>query len=64
VSLIVYNILGQRVRTLVNAPMTAGRYSIAWDGRNEAGSVLSSGVYFYRLQAGATALVKKMLLLK
>ena len=64
VSLIVYNVLGQQVRTLVNAPMTAGQYSITWDGRNDAGSVLSSGVYFYRLQAGAMAIVKKMLLLK
>jgi len=64
VSLVVYNVLGQQVRTLVNAPMTAGQYSITWDGRNSAGSVLSSGVYFYRLQAGQLAIVKKMLLLK
>ncbi|HTR80661.1 MAG TPA: T9SS type A sorting domain-containing protein, partial [Bacteroidota bacterium] len=64
VSLVVYNILGQQVRTLVNAPMNAGRYSIVWDGRGEAGSVLSSGVYLYRLQAGSMAIVKKMLLLK
>ncbi len=64
VSLVVYNVLGQQVRTLVNAPMTAGQYSITWDGRNNAGSVLSSGVYFYRLQSGAMAIVKKMLLLK
>ena len=64
VSLIVYNILGQQVRTLLNAPIAAGRYSITWDGRDEAGRVLSSGVYFYRLQSSATALVKKMMLLK
>ena len=64
VSLVVYNVLGQRVRTLADAPMAAGQYSITWDGRNDAGSTLSSGVYFYRLQAGATAIVKKMLLLK
>ena len=64
VSLVVYNVLGQQVRTLVNAPMTAGQYSLSWDGRNDAGSALSSGVYFYRLQAGSMAIVKKMLLLK
>jgi hypothetical protein len=64
VSLMVFNILGQRVRTLANAPMAAGQYSITWDGRNDAGSTLSSGVYFYRLQAGQMAIVKKMLLLK
>ncbi len=64
VSLFVYNILGQRVRTLANSPMAAGQYSVTWDGRNDAGSALSSGVYFYRLQAGSMAIVKKMLLLK
>jgi len=64
VSLIVYNVLGQKVRTLADAPMAAGQYSLTWDGRNDAGSVLSSGMYFYRLQAGGTAIVKKMLLLK
>ena len=64
VSLFVYNILGQRVRTLANSPMAAGQYSVTWDGRNDAGSMLSSGVYFYRLQAGSMAIVKKMLLLK
>ncbi|HTY09679.1 MAG TPA: FlgD immunoglobulin-like domain containing protein, partial [Bacteroidota bacterium] len=64
VSLIVYNVLGQQVRTLISGPMTAGQYSITWDGRNNAGSTLSSGVYFYRLQANDMAIVKKMLLLK
>jgi hypothetical protein len=64
VSLLVFNVLGQRVRTLLNGPMAAGQYSITWDGRNDAGSTLSSGVYFYRLQAGDMAIVKKMLLLK
>ncbi|HTX18285.1 MAG TPA: FlgD immunoglobulin-like domain containing protein, partial [Bacteroidota bacterium] len=64
VSLIVYNVLGQRVRTLISGPMAAGHYSITWDGRSETGSVLSSGVYLYRLQAGPSAIVKKMLLLK
>ncbi len=64
VSLVIYNVLGQRVRTLANGPMSAGQYSITWDGRSDAGSVLSSGVYFYRLQAGEMAIVKKMLLLK
>ena len=64
VSLVVFNVVGQRVRTLANGPMAAGQYSITWDGRNDAGSVLSSGVYFYRLQAGEMAIVKKMLLLK
>jgi flagellar hook assembly protein FlgD len=61
---VIYNILGQQIRTLVDTPMMAGRYSVVWDGRNQSGTTLSSGVYFYRLQAGPTALVRKMLLLK
>src|SRR5512140_45386 len=64
VSLIIYNILGQQVRTLVDQPHTAGRYTVSWDGRDNLGHVVGSGVYFYRLIAGETTIVKKMLMLK
>ncbi len=64
VSLLVYNVLGQKVRTLVDLPRAAGRYTVTWDGRDESGHVVGTGVYFYRLQAGESALVKKMLLVK
>lgn len=71
VSLRVYDILGREVVTLANGPQAAGTYQVIWDGRNSAGSQVSSGVYFYRLEAKTgsdaskfTSLKKKMLLLK
>jgi hypothetical protein len=64
VSLVIYNVLGQQVRTLVDAPQNAGRYTVTWDGRDNLGRVVGSGVYFYRMNAGETSLVKKMLMLK
>jgi hypothetical protein len=65
VQLEVYNVVGQVVRTLVAGQQAAGRYVIQWDATNDHGQSLSSGIYFYRLQAGGEFLeVKKMLLLK
>jgi len=64
VSLVVYNILGQQVRTLVNGAQGPGYHSVVWDGRDEAGRVAATGVYIYRLQAGAFVQVKKMLFAK
>ena len=65
VELTVYNVLGQPVRTLVAEHQSAGRYAVEWDATNDSGHSLSSGMYFYRLQAGEEFReVKKMLLLK
>ena len=65
VELTVYNVVGQPVRTLVAEHQSAGRYVVEWDATNDSGHSLSSGMYFYRLQAGGEFLeVKKMLLLK
>jgi hypothetical protein len=65
VTLEIYNVVGQVVRTLVADHQNAGRYVVQWDATNESGNSLSSGIYFYRLQAGGEFLeVKKMLLLK
>ncbi len=65
VALTVYNVLGQPVRTLVAEHQSAGRYVVEWDATNDSGQSLSSGMYFYRLQAdGAFLEVKKMLLLR
>ena len=60
----VYNITGQKVKTLINSEMTAGVHSIIWDGTNEEGNVISSGVYFYHLQVADRSETKKMILLK
>ena len=65
VELTVYNVVGQVVRTLVAEHQSAGRYVVEWDATNDNGHSLSSGMYFYRLQAGSEFReVKKMLLLK
>jgi hypothetical protein len=64
VSLVIYNVLGQAVRTLVDMPLAAGRYTARWDGRDNNGRFVGTGVYFYRLNADQTSLVKKMLLVK
>ncbi|KPJ60225.1 MAG: hypothetical protein AMJ46_07880 [Latescibacteria bacterium DG_63] len=64
VCLRVYNIAGQLVRELVDQPHDAGMYTVRWDGRNGRGSQVSSGVYFYRLEAGSRSLARKMVMLK
>jgi hypothetical protein len=65
VKLEIYNVVGQVVRTMVAGQQNAGRYVVQWDASDDSGRSLSSGIYFYRLQAGGEFLeVKKMLLLK
>jgi len=64
VRLVIYNIMGQRVRTLVNQPLPAGHHGIIWDGRNQAGAAVASGVYFSVLTHGDEIKARKMLLLK
>jgi len=59
IKLMVYDILGREIKTLVNENLNAGRYVIKWDGSN-----YSSGVYFYRFVTGDFVDVKKMLLVK
>lgn len=60
----VYNVLGQVVRTLVDGEMEPGSYQVEWDGRDDRGKEVSSGMYFYRLAAAEHVASKKMLLLK
>jgi hypothetical protein len=64
VSLTIYDILGQRVKTLVNGLQQAGYYNITWDGTNNFGSKVTSGIYIYRLQSGNFIKTLKMSLLK
>lgn len=64
VKLAIYNMLGQEVATLVDEPLPAGNYSAKWGGMDEDGRRVSSGVYFYRLQAGKAVELKKMLTLQ
>jgi hypothetical protein len=60
----IYNILGRRVRTLVDENRTAGTHSARWDGTNAQGHRVATGVYFYRIQAGDYTETRKMLMLK
>lgn len=63
-TLAVYSLTGQKVRTLVSERMTAGSHSVVWDGRDERGVPVSSGVYLSRLEAGKAVSTTKMLLMK
>jgi len=62
--LAVYNVRGQRVRTLVDDPLPAGEHTAVWNGRDDAGRAVASGVYLLRLQVGGRAQTTKALLLK
>ena len=64
VQLIIYNILGREVVTLINQEQSSGNYQVQWDGKNDNGTRVSSGVYFYRLIAGSFIITKKMMLLQ
>ncbi|MDF1544720.1 MAG: T9SS type A sorting domain-containing protein [bacterium] len=64
VSLDLFNVLGQRIRRLVDQDLSPGRYHIAWDGTNESGNSVATGIYFYRIEAADYTQTKKMLLMK
>ena len=64
VTLIIYVVTGARVRTLVNGVVKAGRYVEVWEGRNNDGNTVGSGVYFYQLRVKGFVDTKKMVLLK
>lgn len=64
VSLDIYNMLGQRVRTLVAEEKKAGYYQVVWDGRDQHGIVVANGIYLYRLKAGNYEKTRKMVMLK
>jgi hypothetical protein len=64
VTLSVYNSLGQEVRRLVNAQKPAGYHTIVWNGRDQQGKPVPSGIYHYRIQAGDFVATKKMVLAK
>jgi hypothetical protein len=64
VTLKIYNTLGQLVRTLVDHRISAGRHSVTWDGRDDHGTLVSSGIYFYSLKTNEKQLTKRMTFLK
>lgn len=64
VTLGVYNLAGQKVRTLLEEEEQPGRHRVIWDGRSDSGQEVASGVYFYRIQAGDFTEAKRMVLLR
>ena len=64
VTIEVFNIKGQKVKTLVNEHMTAGNQSVTWDGKDTNNKSVSSGIYFYKMKSGNYVSTKKMILMK
>jgi flagellar hook assembly protein FlgD len=64
VRLAVYDLAGRLVRRLVDRTLEAGRHNTVWDGRDQRGLRVASGVYFYRLESGDLLRTRKMVLLK
>ena len=64
VSVKIYDMLGREVATLLNTQLEAGNHQVVWNGQNNYGSIVSTGVYFYRVVSGNNIVVKKMLLMK
>ena len=64
VTLDIYNIMGQRVKTLLSRELSAGSHTVEWDGSNSIGEPVASGVYFYQLISDDLFISKKMILLK
>ena len=64
VTLTVHNLLGQQVRTIVQREQEAGAYQVRWDGKDDRGMQLPSGIYFFRFSAGQFMQQRKCILLK
>jgi flagellar hook assembly protein FlgD len=64
VRLTIYNALGQPIRQLVDAVQAVGRYTVQWDGRDDRGQAVASGIYLYRLEAGGFASMQRMVLVR
>jgi hypothetical protein len=64
VRLIVYNVIGQEIVTLMDGSYSAGSYEVTWNGKDGWGKSVASGLYLYRLEVGSFSMTKKMLLVK
>ena len=64
VEIVIFNLLGQRVRVLVDEVRRAGSHEVPWDGTDEYGHQVASNVYFCRLKAGESVQIKKMVLMR
>lgn len=64
VQLQIYNLAGEKIKTLVDATQAAGNYDVSWNGKDENSRQVASGIYLYKLQAGDYVLTRKMILRK
>ncbi len=64
VTIEIFNVLGQKVRTLLNTQQNAGYYNVRWNGRDNNGRLAGSGLYIYRISAGSFVAARKMILLR
>jgi len=60
----IYNVAGQLVRTLVDGVKDAGSYKVVWDGKNNLGAETASGIYFCKMETKGFSATKKMVLLR
>ena len=63
-SLKIYDVEGRMIRTLADATMTAGEHVATWDGRDDSGTSVASGIYYYRLESPKYGATRKMVLMK
>lgn len=64
VSIEVYNLVGQRIRNLISGFISAGVHSVEWDGRDELGRAVPTGIYFYKMTSAGFSDIKRMILMK
>jgi flagellar hook assembly protein FlgD len=64
VSLEIFDLLGQKIKTLVQNNHPSGVYRVHWDGKDQSGNVIGSGVYLYQLKIGNETLTRKMIMIK
>ena len=64
VSIVIYDVMGRKIRSLMNTSQTAGFHSVRWDAKNDIGEGVAAGMYIYTIQAGEFRATKKMVLLK
>jgi hypothetical protein len=64
VEITIYNVKGQKVRTLINEVLTYGNHSVVWNGTDDRGNIVSSGIYYYKMDSGKFTSSKKMVLMK
>jgi len=64
ITVTVHDILGREIKKLVNGELVSGSYEVLWDGKDIGGSMVSPGVYFYRLTSGSSFQTRKMVLIK